>query len=289
MATKPSVIPQNWASSLNYINGPFPGDVQKVDPGGAIAAAGHRPGKDFPTAAEHENYQQFHITKWVRDWLYLGTNLGTIDAHIVETDAVGTIRAQQVRASNTQDVYGAILETNAAAVPAVLVNNFQGGGGIQVQMGTSGIGLRALLQGTSIGVNLSMFNQNGGIGNAILINGNAATTRDAIRVIMLGTAQGINVSSVNGASIVGNASQAGDGVQGISGSGNGGSFSSQVGNGIVASTNSGQYAGEFLALNTAVGVHIVSDQAEGLKTDEVCGRPLDCFAAPSKLLECYCS
>ena len=267
MATKPSVIPQNWASNLNYINGPFPGDVQKVDPGGVIAAAGHRPGKDFPTAAEHENYQQFHITKWVRDWLYLGTNLGTIDAHIVETDAVGTIRTQQIRASNTQQLAGAIIETDSPFTYATTVNNFAGGGGIQVQMGNSGIALRSSLTGTSFGANFVMTNMVGGFGNAILITANSGTTRDGIRVAMLGTAQAINATSNNGAAIVGNAAGAGDGVQGASGSGNGGSFSSQVGKGIVASTTSGQYAGEFLAVNTAVGVHIVSDQAEGLIVD----------------------
>ena len=58
MATKPSTIPRVWASSALYTNGPFIGDVMKVDPGAGIAAAGHRPGASFPTAAEHENFQQ---------------------------------------------------------------------------------------------------------------------------------------------------------------------------------------------------------------------------------------
>ena len=103
MATKPVTLPQAWGVGPNWTTGPFIGSPVKSDPGVGIAADGHRPGSNFPTAAEHENFQQFQVTKWVRDWLFAGSSLGLPDAHIVETNATGRATLHGLDVDNNND------------------------------------------------------------------------------------------------------------------------------------------------------------------------------------------
>lgn len=102
MATKPTTLPRIWAQNTNYVNGPFVGSIQKVDPGPA-AAEGHRPGSAFPTPAEWQNYQQYWEDVWIVDWLALGSSAGAADAHIVETDSTGRSRIHGVTVQNGAD------------------------------------------------------------------------------------------------------------------------------------------------------------------------------------------
>ena len=90
MATKPSTSPRLWGTNALYTTGPFIGQPGKVDPGVGVAAEGHRPGAAFPTPAEFENYQQNRVTDWVTNWLRLGNSAAALDAHVQETDSLGS-------------------------------------------------------------------------------------------------------------------------------------------------------------------------------------------------------
>ena len=123
MATKPVTYPNIWDSSGIYTTGPFIGSVSIVDPGVGVAGEGHRPGSLYPTAAEHENYQQFQLTTWVTTWLALGSSAGAADAHILETDSVGRFRAVGARFVDAVDE--TVLDITGAntLVPAVFVTS----------------------------------------------------------------------------------------------------------------------------------------------------------------------
>lgn len=144
MATKPSTIPRVWASSALYTNGPFIGDVMKVDPGAGIAAAGHRPGANSPTAAEHENYQQNQLTKWVADWLYLGTSGPLATAHLQETDATGRAGILGVDITDPNDETALSVTSANTLAPGSLFTCTTGATAVQAAIGNStGVGFAA--------------------------------------------------------------------------------------------------------------------------------------------------
>jgi hypothetical protein len=144
MATKPSTIPRVWASSALYTNGPFIGDVMKVDPGAGIAAAGHRPGANSPTAAEHENYQQNQLTKWVADWLYLGTSGPLATAHLQETDATGRAGILGVDITDPNDETALNVTSANTLAPGSLFTCTTGATAVQAAIGNStGVGFAA--------------------------------------------------------------------------------------------------------------------------------------------------
>lgn len=65
--TKPA-LPPAWASDLNYTTGPRPGTPTKVTIPAAIANEGHRPGKLFPTPAQHMNDWLGQVSTYLQ-WL----------------------------------------------------------------------------------------------------------------------------------------------------------------------------------------------------------------------------
>jgi len=181
MATKPVTYPNIWDSSGIYTTGPFIGSVSIVDPGVGVAGEGHRPGSLFPTAAEHENFQQFQLTTWVRTWLALGSSAGAADAHILETDSVGRFGA--VGATFVDAVDETVLDITAAntLAPAVFVTSaatsFQAnmannaGTGFSAPVGTgAGVGFSSTLSGTAAGgtgASISADNTSAGDGIAV--------------------------------------------------------------------------------------------------------------------------
>lgn len=128
MATKPATLPRPWATLANYDTGPFIGQPMKADPGVGIAASGHRPGAAFPTPAEYENYQQYHVTNWVDTWLALGSSAGAADAHIVEANSVGRSALVGLDLDDGVDEVVLDIVSSNTFVPAVQVDATAGGG-----------------------------------------------------------------------------------------------------------------------------------------------------------------
>ena len=164
MATKPVTLPNLWASAGIYATGPFIGAVSVDDPGFGIADEGHRPGATWPTAAEHENYQQLSLTTWVRTWLALGSSAPGADAHIVETDATGrgSVLAFDIVDPNDEIAFNVTSSntfvpgsqftctTGATAVQAAIGNST--GVGFAVPIGTgAGTGFFASLASSAFG------------------------------------------------------------------------------------------------------------------------------------------
>lgn len=229
MATKPVTFPNIWAGAGIYATGPFVGQPSSVDPGFGIADEGHRPGSLKPTAAEHENYQQFQLTTWVREWLARGEFTGTADAHIVETDANG--RTQLVGLTLDDAVDETVLDITGAntLLPAVFVHSdatsFQAdmganpGVGFSVPIGAAdgtgfsatmtnssggAAGLNVSADGTSIGKCVAVQHSQGvgvdvrcddtGIGVAIAHSGSAA----GLFIAASGTGRAIQVTGSPG-------------------------------------------------------------------------------------------
>lgn len=93
MPLKPLNTPDIWASDDDWIVGPKSGLKTKTPVGDAIAAAGqgHIPGNLFPTTANEFNRWCFEVSEELL-WVFLGTFLPDLDAHIIETNDDG--RAQ---------------------------------------------------------------------------------------------------------------------------------------------------------------------------------------------------
>jgi len=181
MATKPGTTPRKWATDAVYSSGPFIGDPTKADPGAGIAAEGHRPGSLFPTAAEHENYQQNQQSTWIVDWLALGSSAGAADAHLVETASTG--RTSLVGATLVDAVDETVLNITGAntLVPAVLVTSAatsyqanmanNAGIGFSAPVGTgAGVGFVSSMSGTAAG------------GAGLTIDADAASAGDGMRI-----------------------------------------------------------------------------------------------------------
>jgi hypothetical protein len=124
MATKPSTLPRPWATNAVYATGPFAGQPGKVDPGLGVAAEGHRPGANDPTAAEHENYQQNLVTaSWI-PWVNSGSSAGAADAHIVETTAAGRTSLRGLSVTDTVDETAvSIIGASTGIIPSVSMTN----------------------------------------------------------------------------------------------------------------------------------------------------------------------
>lgn len=152
---KPITYPRKWATDALYSSGPFIGDIAKVDPGVGIAAEGHRPGASYPTAAEHENYQQNEVTTWIVDWLALGSSLGATDAHIVETNAAGHTTLAGLHVVDAVDETAFTVTSANTFAPGSLFTCTTGATIIQIDMGTAaGIGFAAPV-GTGAGTGFS--------------------------------------------------------------------------------------------------------------------------------------
>jgi len=181
MATKPATTPRVWASSGIYTTGPFIGSPSVADPGIGIAAEGHRPGSSFPTAAEHENSQQFELTTWVATWLALGSSAGAADAHILETDSAGRFGA--VGATLVDAVDETCLDITAANTFAPAVNVTSAATAYQASMGNgAGTGFSAPI-GTGAGVGFTSFMSGTAAGGAgLTIDADNASAADCVRL-----------------------------------------------------------------------------------------------------------
>lgn len=155
MATKPTLIPRLWASAGIYATGPFIGSISNSDPGVGIAGEGHRPGAAFPTAAEHENFQQLHLTTWVAEWLSMGSDAGAADAHIVETDAAGRSNLTGLTIVDTVDETAFSVTSANTVLPGSVFTCTTGAVVISVDMGNAaGTGVTANI-GTGAGKGFS--------------------------------------------------------------------------------------------------------------------------------------
>lgn len=185
MATKPTTLPRPWATNLNYATGPFVGMASKADPGVGLAAEGHRAGADFPTAAEHENYQQNLITAFWLPWVSLGSSAGAADAHIVETDADGQATLLRLVVTSIEDATALIVQAATALAPVTLLRNLGVGTVLQVLMGEnatgpgiavemdgapSGAGIEATATAESTGACFHAVVPDGSLSNGVLID-----------------------------------------------------------------------------------------------------------------------
>ena len=144
MATKPLTSPRLWGTNAAYTTGPFIGQPGKVDPGVGVAAEGHRPGSNFPTPAEYENYQQNRLTDWVTNWVRLGTFSPDATAHLVETDGTGRAGVHGLDVINGANETAVNITSASVLAPAVLATCTTGGSVIQADFGnTAGIGFSA--------------------------------------------------------------------------------------------------------------------------------------------------
>lgn len=188
MATKPVTFPNIWDSAGIYATGPFIGAISIVDPGIGVAGEGHRPGSLFPTAAEHENFQQFQLTTWVRTWLALGSSAGAADAHILETDSVGRFRA--VGATFVDAVDETVLDITGAntLAPAVLVTS--GATCYQADPNGTGTGYAVSVAAAATGYSCTMV-AGGFTSTGVNVSADGGTSGAAINVAHAGSGTGI--------------------------------------------------------------------------------------------------
>lgn len=206
MPTKPGVQAESWGIPGNYISGPFIGLSRQIVIPVGVANEGHRPGSAFPTAAEYWNYWLWTVGELVR-WVFLGTNLDDPDAHIVETDANGWIRAQRVIAESTnQPLLSAFLGgASDVGTPA-----FEATTGDLAAVGflhddPANQGLAAFFRSNSVAACTTIINDGAGFGltvaaandHGLLVQGNAAAA--AGRFEGLGAAPAIEAESGNNA------------------------------------------------------------------------------------------
>jgi len=218
VATKPVTLPARWNSAGIYTTGPFIGSVSRVAPGVGIAAEGHRPGALFPTAAEHENHQQYWLTGWIREWVFLGSSAGGADAHPLETSSDGGTQVTHLDIIDAVDRTSLVVTGVNTLAPLISGTATAGGGTVfQAIQGPNAVGFA-----TSVGAG-------SGTGFDVTLLG-ASANAAGVRVVMTGG---------QGACIVADASSLGRGVVATTdGIGAAGSFSSTgIGNALFVSGN----------------------------------------------------
>lgn len=194
MAVKPLTQPIYWATDPVYSTGPFIGQPQKVTPPLAYAAEGHRPGSNFPTPAEYENDQQYNLTGLAR-WVFAGSAAGAADAHPLETNAAGRTAATGLTINDPVDEVAVQVTGVGVAVPAVLVTNTSGGGGIVSQIGnTNGVAMAASLgTGSGFGFYAGM-SGTGLTGTGFRVDADAATAGSGMIINHAGSGVGVEVT-----------------------------------------------------------------------------------------------
>lgn len=194
MATKPATLPRIWCSAGVYTTGPFIGDISRVDPGAGIAAEGYRPGANFPTAAEHANFEEFHITNWVATWLALGSSTGAANAHIVETAATG--RTTLVGADFIDAVNETVVNITGAntLAPAVLVTSLAGGAAIQAAIDPNSFGFVTTVgAGAGSGVSVTLAGTLTA-GSGVDVSDDGTGDGTAFRAVLTGDGNGAKLS-----------------------------------------------------------------------------------------------
>jgi hypothetical protein len=216
VATKPATSPRVWDSAGIYTTGPFIGSISISDPGAGIAAEGHRPGASYPTAAEHENYQQNKVTAYVANWLALGSSAGAADAHIVETDAAGRATLHGLDVINPADETAVDITSSSTFAPAVSISCSTGAQGLSVNLGgAAAVGVSSnVSNGVGVGFSSEMIGSPAGA-RGVRVTADATSDGAGIEVAHEGAGSGIEVAHVGtGAAIVVNAASAGIVVNG---------------------------------------------------------------------------
>ncbi len=160
MATKPSTI-FTFATDAVFGSGPANTFATKIVPGSITQ--GFIPGTGVN--AEWVNYL-FNITgQWLTDWLDLGSFVATLDAHLIETDALGNARIAALELGNTASGDLALLvqeNSGATGAAAILSNN---GGGFAINASVNGplAVMRATATGSGDGIEVNHFGSGGGI------------------------------------------------------------------------------------------------------------------------------
>ena len=242
MATKPATTPRVWDTTGVYATGPFIGSVSIADPGAGIAAEGHRPGASFPTAAEHENYQQNAVTAYVTNWLALGSSAGAADAHIMETDAVGRFGA--VGATFVDAVDETCIDITAAntLAPAVLVTS--AATCYQSDVGATGTGFSAPIGAASSGTGFSStMTAAGATATGVSVSANATTAGTCIAVTHAGSGLAVSITATGTATALE--------VTGSSSSARGATFTGGTTSSILATGVGAALGGDFVSGATA--------------------------------------
>jgi hypothetical protein len=201
-----------------------------VTPPAGVAAEGHRPGAANPTAAEHENSQQFWLTTWIATWLALGSSAGAADAHPLETDSTGLGRVAQwwVQAMSAKpwslfvqappgagfaiaatggSLFGdaTISTTSTGPGPALEAASTTAGYGILVTKSGSGAGQRINHSGSGIGLDVNYTGTNGAV---VVVGGasvQAMTVTGGVGQLAIGGVSGNNATAAIGGLGVGTA------------------------------------------------------------------------------------
>lgn len=194
MATKPATTPRLWGTNPLYTTGPFIGQPGKVDPGIGVAAEGHRPGANFPTPAEFENYQQDRLTDWTTNWLALGTFDPDPDAHVVETDGTGRAGVHGLDVINTVDEIAMLVTGVNTLVPTALFQCSTGAAVVQADFGnTSGTGfITSVLANPGTGYSATLLGTASG-GAGVRITTDAACGAPAVDVAYNGIGRGMRL------------------------------------------------------------------------------------------------
>lgn len=169
--------------------------ASKVVPAVGIAAEGHRPGANFPTAAEHENSQQNRLTALAR-WVFLGTFNPDVDAHVVETAADGRAGLHGLDVLNLLDQTAQTITSSAVAFPAMLITATGGTTLVQADPGNSdGICFLAQTKAAAFPVGYQATMAGSGPGaRGVQVIADATTTGAGIESRHEGSGQAISVT-----------------------------------------------------------------------------------------------
>jgi hypothetical protein len=160
MATKPSTI-FTFATDAVFGSGPANTFATKIVPGSITQ--GFIPGTGVN--AEWVNYL-FNITgQWLTDWLDLGSFVATLDAHLIETDALGNAQIAALELGNTAsgDLALLVQENSGATGAAAILSNNSGGFAINASASGPLAVMRATATGSGDGIEVNHFGSGGGI------------------------------------------------------------------------------------------------------------------------------
>ncbi len=196
MATKPTAT-FTHATNLNYSLGPavgFPTKLPVPDiPNGFVPGTG--------VSAEQVN-QLINITgQWITDWLALGSAASGLDAHLVETNALGAINTAAATFGGT-----------AAALTPLVVGENSGAPGLTAQLQNSSVGgivtrIEALGAGSSIAVEANaLFGTSNAIqattGAGIAVRAESVGGGTAVRAIGNAAGPGLVVTAGNASTAI---------------------------------------------------------------------------------------
>ena len=109
MATKP-VTTITWADNFNYTTGPFIGSPTKLSD--AVGPTeGSIPGEGV--VAEFYNYNINILGQWSR-WIFAGSTLPALDAHVIETDSDGLSKIAAMEVGGTASNSIALVVTESS-------------------------------------------------------------------------------------------------------------------------------------------------------------------------------